>query len=749
PTHSTPTTYTHLTVIPLTPNGKTDTTALPTPQQGRDVALGPVVEPGSALEGELAELWREILGLERVSVRDGFLALGGNSLGAVHIASRVAQRYGIRLSVDAILSQGTIADLACRIETAGCRDVAVEPLERVGRCGPLPATVAQQGLWFIEQAHSGRPVYNEVITLRLSGPLDAQVLRQCLHQLVARHEPLRTALSMIDGRLCQQIHRVGETALSEWDVSWLTDDGRQEAIERLVRQTAGRRIDLEVGPFLRAHLVRMSADEHVLLLSMHHTAMDGWSVKVLFADLATLYPAVKNGLTAEQPSPGAQFADFAALQHSELANGAYDESIAYWRHQLADVPQSLQLPTNLPRPDQPSGNGALARTLIPAPVMAEVDQLARATSTTRYMVLLAAFQTLLSRYTAREDILVGTPASGRPHPDLDHTVGYFISMLPLRARISPDTTFRQLLQQVRDTVVQAYAHQLPFPRLLEECGVRAESLTPLVQVAMVPQDAYPQAFQIDELHATVEYPDPGIAKHDLTLLPIPDAADNGLHVHAEYRTDLFEPDQVERLLGHLCALLQSALGRPDVPMAALTMLTDAEEHNLSAGWHGRSLQQDDSLSALAIVDRQAASRPSSVLVMDGQTSLTYSELVMRANRLAHYLLRRGVEHGDRVGVCLPRSVEALIAFLAVWKAGAAYVPLDPAYPVTRLAFIAEDSGVALTLTQELLSQDEQVIASCPTHDPGVQVGGSDLAYVMYTSGSTGQPKGVQVEHRSI
>ncbi|MFI8294282.1 condensation domain-containing protein, partial [Streptomyces sp. NPDC085614] len=713
-----------LEAMPLTTTGKVDTTALPEPDQTRSELLPALIPPRTGTEGEIAAVWREVLGLREVGVEDPFTVLGGTSLAAMRIVAAIGKRFGVSVPLSALLPGGTISGLAGMVEQAQAagNDDGMVSFPRADRGGVLPATPGQQGLWFHDQAHPDSAVYSEILPLRLHGSLDVGVLRRCLEQLVARHEPLRTSLVMDGGQLVQRIRPDAGVVLAQVDLTAVEERERDAAEEQAVRWAAGRPFDLAEGPHLRAHLIRLDEQDSLLVLSMHHAAMDGWSANILFEELAVLYQALAAGKQPTLERLPVQFADFAAWQHEQLELGGFAADITYWRKQLAGVPEQLMLPTDLPRPEQPSGQGALAHTRLPGDLIGRIDELAQATGTTRYMVLLAAFQILLARHTATDDIIVGTPASGRTHPDLDRAVGYFINMLPLRTRIDTSVSFRDLLTQVRSTVLEAYEHQqLPFPRLVQACGLDAQSLTPLVQVALVPEDVYTHRFTLgDRLHAEFEYPDLGIAKYDLTLALIPDNdGGNGLRINAEYRTDLFHPATIERLLGHLHTLLESAALTPDAPLADLSMLTAAERALLCGGFDGPTRYFPDALGVHDLVARWAKNTPNAVAVTAAETgeSLTYAQLEERANHLADYLAERGADPGTRIGVRLPRGIDAVVAFLAILKTGAAYVPLDPAHPRERLEYMTQDAELTMTLTTNLLQEDNHAIAAQPATPP--------------------------------
>ncbi|MEU1280261.1 amino acid adenylation domain-containing protein [Streptomyces sp. NPDC005805] len=578
PAHLVPATLDVLTEMPLTANGKLDAAALPPPVRRRDPGAGPITEPRTTLEKDLAALWQEVLGVPELSVEDEFAALGGTSLAAMRVTSAVSRRFGVSPPLAILLAGGTVATLAEWVRRTGDEggSARYEPVPRAPEDGPVRATDGQQGLWFHDQARPGSAVYSEILPLRLRGPLKKGVLRQCVEGLVARHEALRTALVPEGRDLFLRVVGPESAVMAEIDLSGLPEAAHPRAVDEAVRWAA-RPFDLRRGPHLRAHLIRFSAEDHLLVLSAHHAAVDGWSANILFEELAELYRALSAGDRPALKPPARQFADFAAWQNRRVEQGAFSDDEEYWRRQLADAPARSTLPADLTAAADAIGEGALARIELPGDLVARVDRLARETGATRYMVLLAAFQLLLARHSGTDDVVVGTPASGRTHPDLDGVVGYLINTLPLRTRLNPEERFCDLLARVRATVLDGYAHQgLPFRRILRAGGVPADSLTPLVQVALVPEDVYTHAFRLaDDVRAEFEYHDAGIAKYDLTLALAPRPG-GGLGVNAEFRTDLFLPVTVARLLERLRTVLESATSAPDTPVGELRTLPDGE-----------------------------------------------------------------------------------------------------------------------------------------------------------------------------
>jgi amino acid adenylation domain-containing protein len=736
--------------LPLTGHGKVDRRALaadgePRPAAGRPAA--PDTDP------ELLRLWTEALG--PADPHASFLANGGDSLTAGRLAAAVERELGRRPHVLEILRASGLDDLAAVVRRAprtGPRPVPAphdEPAAPAGRAlAEAPATAGQRGLWFHDALHPGSPVYNEALVLRLRGPLDRGALAAALTTIVARHEALRTSLVMRGDELRQVVRPPTPLDPDVLDLRATPPADLTAATERAVREAVTEPFALARGPHLRARLLRTGGDEHVLVLSMHHSTMDGWSADVLFDELAALYGAAVRGERAVLAPPGEQYRDHALRERDLVDGGRLEEDLAWWRERLSGAPTRLDLPTDLPRPRRPRGAGALARARLSPALVARVDRLARDAGATRYAALLTAVQVLLSRYCGTTDVVVGAPFSGRTGPNDARSIGYYVNLLPLRADLAGEPAFRDLLARAQESVAGAWTHQrVPYGLLAQAVGAAAREENPFLQVCVVPEDVYRHEMEFAGITATFEYHDTGIAKFDLTLNLIPDPR-GGLRLTAEYRTDLFRAATIERLLGHLETLLDAAATAPGTPVTELPMLTAPELARVAGGFDGPPAELPDA-GVHDLVDRWAARTPGALAVAGPHERLTYAELTTRANRLAHYLADRGAEPGSRVGVRLPRGTAAVVAFLAVLKTGCAYVPLDPATPAERLAFMAEDAGTVLDLDQALLEEDRAAVAACPAHAPAVAATGDDPAYVIYTSGSTGRPKGAEIRHRSV
>jgi amino acid adenylation domain-containing protein len=630
--------------------------------------------------------------------------------------------------------------------------------------GPAPLSFSQQRLWFLEQLYPGTPLHNMSRLIRLSGVLDVAVLQRTLDAIVARHEALRTTIMATGGVPVQIVSAPSAVSLGTTDLEGLAEPEREAEARRLVSEEARRPFDLTRGPLFRAMLLRLGAEEHLLLLSMHHIISDGWSRGVLSRELTAFYEAFTNGGPAALPALPIQFADYAVWQRERLQGERLERELGYWRKQLRGAPSALELPTDYPRPPVRSTRGGRETLLLPAPLCDELRVLSQREGITLFATVLAAFQTLLARYAGQDDILVGSPIAGRTQPDTEGLIGFFVNTLVLRTDLSGDPTFRELLRRVREVTLGAYDQpDIPFEQLVEELQPERDmSRTPIFQVALAMQNFPQHTLELPGLTLRIETPDSGTAKFDLTLVLLEAGA--GLRAEMEYSSDLFEAGTITRMLGHFRTLLEGVIVDPDRRISTLPLLTEPERHQLLVEWNDTATDYPRDATLGELFDAQVALRPDAPAVLFERERLTYRELDARANRLAHYLRARGVGLESRVGLCLERSTDLVVGMLAIVKAGAAYLPLDPSHPPERLKFMLGDAQVGVLLTDH--RQSELMPAgSAPTivrldtereaigrESSGPLQGGvraGDLAYVMYTSGSTGQPKGVAIPHRGI
>ncbi|HEX2204508.1 MAG TPA: condensation domain-containing protein, partial [Longimicrobium sp.] len=715
-------------------------------------------------EEALAAIWAEVLRMARVGAADDFFLSGGHSLLAVRMLARVRDAFGVELSPRAVFEAPTVAGLAVRIDAARAAGdrAGAPPIEPAPRDRPLPLSFGQERLWFLWRMAPESPFYNVPAPLRLRRAVDPEGMARALAELAARHEPLRTVFEEAGGAPVQKVLPPGPFALPVEDFSAAprVGDDLPAALRERIAAEAKAPFDLTRGPVFRAHLFRVAGDDHVLLLNLHHVVADGWSMGILFRELLALYDAFAEGRPSPLPPLPVRYADYAVWQRGWLSGAVLERELEFWRHELAGVPAALELPTDRPRPAVQSFRGATHTFRIPQDVADSLAALARREGATPYMVLLAAFGAVLSRWARQDDVVIGSPVGSRARPEVEGLVGVFINMVPQRVDLSGRPGFRALLRRVRERTLEAFAHQeVPFEHVVEALGVQPDlSRGPVFQAMFVLQNAVAEGG--GEGAAEMVWADSETAKYDLTLA-VTERAD-GFSAALEYATDLFDAGTVERIGRHLGTFLAAVAADPDAPVHALPLM-DADERRLVVEtWNAteRPYAKGDTLHGM--FEAQAARTPGApALSFDGVTT-SYAALNAKANRIAHYLRSRGVGPESRVGVLLERTPALVAALVGVLKAGAAYVPLDPQYPAERIAFMLEDTAVPVLLTQESLGDvvpptgaevvridgDRARIDAQPETNPGVALDFEHPAYLIYTSGSTGRPKGVVVRHGS-
>jgi amino acid adenylation domain-containing protein len=636
--------------------------------------------------------------------------------------------------------------------------------------GPCALSFAQQRLWFLNQLEPDSAAYNQPTAVRLSGPIDLKALQKALDQIVARHETLRTTFVSLDGSPAQVIAESQGAALRVIDLREQSDAVRDAEVERLLGETIQRPFDLSRDLMLRALLLRLGEEEHILLLVMHHIACDAWSMGILWRELAALYRAFAAGQPSPLPELPVQYVDYAAWQRDRLNGEILETQLSYWKKQLENIP-ALQLPIDRPRPAAPSFRGAQQSFTLPKDLSAALKGLSRQENATPFMTLLAAFQTLLHRYTGQEDVAVGSPIAGRNRSEVEGLIGFFVNTLVLRADLSGDPGFREQLRRVRKVALAAYAHQnLPFEKLVEEARTeRNLGESPLFRVMFGYQNVPTQAVELPGLMVSPMEVNSGTAKFDLILFMREETG--GLRGSLEYNTDLFDNATIARMLGHFQTLLKGIVADPDQRLSDLPLLTEAERHQLLVEWNQTEKDYPKDKCVHELFDQQVERTPDAVAVIfpsaaggnGNDEQLTYRELNRRANQLAHYLRKMGVGPAALVGICMKRSLEMVVALLGILKAGGAYVPLDPEYPNERLAFMLEDTRSRVLLTRRdlagslpardaqviCLDTDREIIEQQSAANPESQVAPENLAYALYTSGSTGTPKAVAMSHRPL
>ncbi|MGD1020131.1 MAG: amino acid adenylation domain-containing protein [Verrucomicrobiia bacterium] len=765
PEYMVPAVFVLLDALPLMPNGKIDRRALPSPDRSRPELDKAFVAPRTSTEESLAEIWAQLLNIERVGIHDNFFDLGGHSLLATQLVSRIREGFQVEIPLRRLFEVPTVAGLAESVEAArqAGQNLLAPPILPVPRTGNLALSFAQQRLWFFDQLEPGLSAYNIPAAIRLKGPLNLAALEQSLNEIIKRHESLRTTFGKVEGRPTQVIAPTLTIQLPVVDLRKLPANERETEVRRLVTAEAQRPFDLSQGPLLRGTVLRLGDEEHVGLLTMHHIVSDGWSTGILVREVATLYVAFCAGGSSPLPALPIQYVDFAHWQRQWLQGEVLEAQIAYWKKQLAGGPTLIDLPTDHPRPAVQTFRGAHQTLVLPKHLQEGFKALSREEGVTLFMTLLAAFKVLLYRYTSQDDLIVGTPIANRNRLETEGLIGFFVNALVLRTDLSGNPGFRELLRRVREVCLGAYGHQdLPFDRLVEELHVKRDlSRNPLFQVMFVMHNAPLRTVELPGLTLSPVEGDSETAHFDLTLQIVD--TEQGLTAAFVYNTDLFEAGTIARMLGNFEILLEGMVADPEQRLSDLPLLTEAERQQLLVEWNSAKTDCSGDVCIHQLFEGQVERTADASAIVFEAEQLTYEELNRRANQLAHYLRALGVGPDVLVAICMERSLEMVIGLLGILKAGGAFVPLDPAYPKERLAFMLKDAQVQVLLTQERLvarlgEHDAKVICldsgwETIAHGSGENPGNStlpeNLAYVIYTSGSTGQPKGVLVSHGSI
>ncbi len=751
--------------LPLTPHGKIDRKKLPEPRT-EEKGVTVVEESLSVLEELVAQLWGEVLAQagRQLGRQANFFALGGHSLLATQLIARVRHVFEREIPLQAIFEAPTLGAFAQYIERELRGESAKNypPLEARQRPQELPLSFAQQRLWFLDQLQPGNTVYNIPIAACLRGNISFKTLERSLREVRKRHEILRTTFETRGERVFQVIASTETFHLTLADLSSLPLAEREAEKERVMRKEGRRAFNLSSGPLMRVLLLRLGPDEHVLLLTMHHIISDHWSRSILVREVTTLYNALETG----RPSPLAplplQYADYALWQRRWLQGEVLAQQLDYWRKQLADL-APLALPTDFPRPAQQTFRGERQSVELAPELLHALKAVSQREGVTLFMTLLAAFQVLLARYSGQQDIAVGTPMAGRTRREVEGLIGFFINTLVLRSQVRGEQPFRQVLQQVREVCLQAYAHQeVPFEKIVEELHPqRSLSQPPLFQVMFVLQNTARFNEELTNVTVSLLSQEQTTAKFDLSLTTT--ETSEGLHCVVEYNTDLFKKETMARLLEYWRTLLAGIALHPEQQIAQLPLLTEYERHQLLIEWNNTQVACQSKACLHTLFEEQAERTPDAVALVHLNEQLTYGELKRRSNQLAHTLRSLAVGPEKLIGLYLERSFEIIIGQLGVLKAGGGFVPLDPASPPDRLAFMLADAQVSVLLTcthlhKDLfacqgkvlyLDADWPLIAQASDQDLAPRAAEKNIAYVIYTSGSTGRPKGVVIEHSAV
>ena len=761
PDYMVPAALMQLPKLPLTINGKLDQNALPFPDASRP-EIEQYVAPRTPLEQNIATVWCQILRLRRIGIRDRFLELGGHSLLAMRIAAELKRVLGPVVPARWIFEYPTVELLSQKLETVTTGLTATQSIQAEDRSTPLTVPFGQKGRGPTQQVLPDQAMYNQPVAWRFAEPLDLKRLQRACLATLQRHENLRTAIVVDGDTLRQQTLAVTDLILPwrEIRLQSVSSKDRQAELRGYLAAEVRHPFDLSQPPLLRVLWVELSDHEHLLVVTFHHSIIDEWSIRIWCQELSAFYAADGQVEAAGLPPLTVQYADFARWQRQQLTGQTLANLRAYWKEQLDDLPR-LDLPKDQIRPSRPTGKGAIHEFHLNGPVVEGLRSLAREQGTTLFSMMLAGFQIWLARISGQSDVIVGTPYANRERPEVQTLIGYFLNTLPIRTRVDTNQSFRQLLQQVNQTVWEAFTHaDLPFEQMVElAVSSRETGWQPIYQVMFVLLEEPIGDLQLGQVRGVPVAQDTGTSKNDL-LLDI-QASGNDWVCRLEYATDLFTQASAAWMADNLAELMRSLAERPDDSIAQISLISPQERHQVLVEWNQTERDYPADLCIHQMLESQVRRTPDAVAAVCKGKSLTYQQLNAQANRLSHHLRSLGVGPDKLVGICLERSLDLLVAMLAILKAGGAYVPLDPKYPRERLQFIADDSQMQVLITQRsLLTQDQPLVEHAPVvlidndftmqpgTDPAAVNSPADLAYLIYTSGSTGQPKGVAIEHHS-
>ncbi len=762
PDYMIPSTFVMLDALPLTPNGKLDRKALPAPDLSTYRATQ-FVAPHSPLQQIVSSIWADVLSIPSIGIHDSFFDLGGHSLLAIRITARIRHALLIDLPLRAMFETPTVAQLASTLERMlGANDLAAAPpLMPAPRQPLMPVSFAQQRLWFIDQFDPSSASYNIPAGVVIEGELDVEALRRALNEVVNRHETLRTSVVTNEGEPAQAIAESAEVGLTLIDLTGEAEQAARQKAEQMAARQAREPFELGSGPLMRASLMKVAEQRHIFVVVMHHIISDGWSMNVLIDEVTALYGAYSRGEESGLRELEVQYADYAVWQREWLKAEVLEAELSYWREKLSGSSFVLELPTDRARGAESSNKGGTEEFKLSVEMTEGLKQISRTESATLFMTLMAGFKVLLSRYSNQEEVIVGTPIAGRRWKEVEGLIGFFVNTLVMRNEVRGEESYIELLRRVKESAIGAYGHQdVPFEKLVEELQPERDlSRTPIFQVMMVMQGEVSKGKEMEGLRIEGMELRTGKAKFEMMLEVREDAGAIGGSL--EYSADLFDKSTVERMAQHFTILLEAIVKDPQARLSELPLMSEAVQRQMLFDWNNTRADYPKDHCIHHLFEEQVLRSPDSIAVSCEGRGLTYCELNWQANQLAHHLQSLGVEPDVLVGICIDRSIEMVVGLLAILKAGGAYLPLDPAYPKDRLAFMMEDARTPVLLTRQRLRDTVKTHVArivCIDEDwPTISLHSRDntlnyatpdnMAYAIYTSGSTGVPKGVVGLHR--
>lgn len=767
PDYMVPTAYVTLDKMPLNSNGKVDRRALPEPNLNRRINKK-YVAPRNQTEKKILKIWCDVLQLKRIGIHDNFFEIGGHSLRATQVSLHLEDSFGIDVPINTLFNFDTIAELASFVDEEVSRHAGqskmIKQIKKIPEDSTPPLSFAQQRLWFMDQWGANKGTYNIPLAFHLKGKIDTVALEKTFNEIIRRHESLRTIFIQDNKQIIQVIDSKFDFELPVIDFTSHLEKDHDKLVKEWIDKEMNYEFQLEDGPLFYSKLLRLSDDDYILFINMHHIISDAWSINILINEISSLYKSFLTKKENELPTLPIQYKDFAVAQINSSKNKNFKQQMRYWKGKLEGELSVLQLPTDHPRPAQQTYRGNTYHFEIPKKVTQKLKQLSNEEGATLYMTLLSVFKTLLYRYSGQSDVIVGTPIAGRMYKDVEQLIGFFVNTLVLRTDLDGQPTFRELIQRIKEVTLEAYENQdVPFEKLVEEIQPdRNQSHSPLFQVMFVLQNALENKLELQGLQTKEMDLDYETSKYDLTF-EIKEEHSQGLKVSIEYNVDLFENETIKRFAKHFQQLLQSATLDPDKPIDLMNYLSEEERRQILVRFNETPDEYPSDKTINDLFLKQVHRTPNKIALVSDKSEWTYRELNDRANQLAHYLQKQGLNPGEMVGISLDRSVDLIIGIIGIIKAGGVYVPLDSSYPVERIQYMVNETRLNILITQRnliknfeqtnvkilILSEETSSIMTESKENPMTHISKENLAYVNFTSGSTGKPKGVMVPHRAV